>query len=81
MVEVDKEVWTLEDIVLGHRYLYHVLNTPVISDQEYDKLDKQAKLSYPVASPIYDMGSDLKESYTPRQIACACLLKAKVIWT
>ena len=81
MVVIEREVWSLEDIVMAHRFLYHVRGAAVISDFEYDALDKQARLAYSISSCVHDIGSCLEDSYTPRQIACSCLLRAKIIWT
>ena len=80
-VEVEDVVWTLEDIVMGHRYLYYILGSPVISDYEYDQLDTHARKVLPTTSHVHEIGSSLSSSYTPRQVACACLLKSGHIWT
>lgn len=51
----------LLDTILIHRYLYYVLNQPIISDFEYDILEKEAKKIYP---ELNTPGSSLEESYS-----------------
>lgn len=60
---------------LAHRYLYYVKTTPVISDQEYDKLERELVNlceSFPKlwddsefrdCCPTESVGSSMKESY------------------
>lgn len=62
---------TTEDIVMAHRYLYYVLAEPVISDFEYDALERMAREIAPPESPVHCVGSSLSSSYTPQQIAFA----------
>lgn len=54
------------DLCLAHRYLYHVLNTPIISDYEYDILDKEAVIEEKnnLNHPIHSIGSDNNLDYT-----------------
>ncbi len=54
----------IEDLCLAHRFLYYVLNQPVISDFEYDKLEKQALLVADEDHAIKEPGSDLEDSYS-----------------
>lgn len=65
----------LEKLVLAHRYLYYVLDDPIISDFEYDKLEREARASLPEDSPIQDVGSSLRSSYSEDIIKYAENLK------
>lgn len=56
---------------MAHRYLYYVLDAPVISDYEYDMLEKKAFAELPKTSPVFEVGSSLKSSYSDQQIALA----------
>lgn len=50
--------------VLAHRYLYYVCSTPVISDYEYDMLEKEAiKKKYKGYTKLLVPGSDCKDHY------------------
>lgn len=53
--------------VLGHRYLYYVLTTPVISDETYDELESCARRTVPRDDPhaqlLFTVGSSLPEDY------------------
>lgn len=60
----EQQLKRLETLVLAHRYLYYVCNTPVISDLEYDILEKQAMKLLPESSQVFRPGSDLESSYT-----------------
>lgn len=48
---------------MAHRYLYYVKNQPVISDQEYDKLEERVRKFAPPDHPIHKVGSDQDSSY------------------
>ena len=54
---------SIEDQCLVHRYLYYVKGRPIISDYEYDMLEKKAILTAPENHPIHSAGSDLESSY------------------
>lgn len=54
----------IEKTVLAHRYLYYCLSKPVISDYEYDKLEKEALKVVAEDSVIRECGSDLEDSYS-----------------
>ena len=54
----------LEREVMVHRYLYYVLAEPVISDMEYDLLDRKAVAACPPESPVHQVGSSLPNSYS-----------------
>ncbi len=58
----------LEVLVMAHRYIYYVMNTNVISDGDYDKLEAQARAVLPDTSPVHGVGSSLADSYTTEQV-------------
>ena len=47
-----------ERTLLAHRYLYYVLGLPVISDFEYDKLEREHLKRFPDSVSINKPGSD-----------------------
>lgn len=57
----------LELLVMAHRYLYYVECQPVISDYEYDMIEKQAREVLSYTSPVHKVGSSLPSSYTEEQ--------------
>jgi len=61
----------LEDRVMAHRYLYYVLVEPTLPDPVYDVLEREARSLLPDTSPVQKVGSNLRESYSERQIALA----------
>ncbi len=66
---------TLEDLIMVHRYLYYVECCPVISDYEYDIMQRQADIFCDPDSPVHKVGSDLSSSYTEHQKKLAQLLR------
>lgn len=52
-----------EHEVLVHRYLYYVEAQPIISDFEYDQLEREARAVLPETSPVHKVGSCLPSSY------------------
>lgn len=68
---------SLADIAMAHRYLYYVLGLPVISDREYDQIEREARETAPHAHGIHGPGSDLSESYSSHQISIAGKLISK----
>lgn len=48
---------------MAHRYLYYVLCEPIITDMEYDILEKKALLTCDETHPLRKPGSDLRSSY------------------
>jgi len=57
---------SIADKCLVHRYLYYVKAEPVISDFEYDVMERQA-LNHKKTAPDHDIrevGSSLESSYT-----------------
>ncbi len=54
----------LEKLVLVHRYLYYVEANPIISDYEYDEIEKAARLQLPFDNVVHQVGSSLPSSYS-----------------
>lgn len=55
----------LKELMLAHRYLYYVECMPVISDFEYDELEKTVRALLPLDEEVQGPGSDLRSSYSP----------------
>lgn len=57
---------SLPDKCLVHRYLYYVKCEPIISDFEYDMMERQAlnAKKTPIDHDIREVGSSLESSYT-----------------
>ena len=55
---------SIQDVCMAHRYLYYVRNNPVISDFEYDMLEKEAVKDIPKDHPLNKAGSDMESSYS-----------------
>ena len=51
-----------------HRYLYYVECQPVISDYEYDMLERKVREVLPETSPVQGVGSSLPSSYSKEVI-------------
>lgn len=66
-----------EIIVLAHRYLYYVESSPVISDMEYDRMEREVLKRCSEDSSLHEPGSDLKESYSEEVIRLAKELQGK----
>ena len=60
-----------EDEVMAHRYLYYVLSEPVLTDADYDTLERRAREVCPPESPVHKVGSSLPSSYTKKQVELA----------
>ena len=60
-----------EDEVMAHRYLYYVLAEPVLTDADYDTLERRAREVCPPESPVHKVGSSLPSSYTKEQMGLA----------
>lgn len=71
----------LEDKIMVHRYLYYVLCDPIISDYEYDLLDREATTLLPESSPVHQVGSSLVDSYSERVRSLAEEIKNGGRWT
>ena len=54
----------LELKTLAYRYLYYVKNISLISDYEYDKLEREALKIVDEDSMLFQPGSDLESSYS-----------------
>lgn len=61
----------LEHEVMVHRYLYYVVCETILTDSEYDNLERQARRVLPEASPVHGVGSSLPDSYSAEVIADA----------
>ncbi len=61
--------------IMAHRYLYYVLDSPVIGDTTYDIMDRsfleRVPMDGPERSVTHQVGSSLEESYTEDEIARA----------
>jgi len=53
-----------EHEVLVHRFLYYVLAEPVVSDFEYDVIEREARAVLPPESVVHKVGSSLTSSYS-----------------
>lgn len=56
----------IEDQCLVHRLLYYVHSRPVLTDHEYDMLERDATAQASDSHAIQRPGSDLLASYPPR---------------
>jgi NAD-dependent DNA ligase len=52
-----------EDRCLVHRYLYYVMDTPIISDYIYDAMEREARKFADENHPILKVGSSLAKDY------------------
>lgn len=70
------------DTLMAHRYLYYILCKPVISDYQYDMLEKQVTQKYDSVTgkfinlyddnhPVMKPGSSDPKSYSRKQIKLA----------
>jgi NAD-dependent DNA ligase len=57
----------LEREVLIHRFNYYCLDDPIISDSEYDALERKALAELPDSKILNSVGSSLRSSY-PQEI-------------
>ena len=53
----------LEHEVLVHRYLYYVEANPIVSDYEYDQIEREARSILPEDNIVHKVGSSLPSSY------------------
>ncbi|MCR6656630.1 MAG: hypothetical protein NVV63_12650 [Opitutus sp.] len=60
---------------MAHRYLYYVECTPVLSDYDYDVLERKAMEVLPSISPVHQPGSDSPKSYSDEVIRRAHKLR------
>lgn len=61
---MSKNKVSLPELALAHRYLYYCLQKPVISDQEYDRLEKDALSQVDLHHPLNLPGSEMESSYS-----------------
>lgn len=54
----------IEHEIMVHRYLYYVECQPVITDAEYDIIERKARSILPETSPVHKVGSSLPSSYS-----------------
>ena len=68
MKELPHPYQQLEDTIMGHRFLYYIEFSPIISDSEFDALERNARslLKDKLDSPVHLNGSELSESYSDR---------------
>ena len=71
MIEPKERIRNLTNLLLFHRYMYYVLAEPIISDYEYDMLEKdlvQLETEYPEFkrpdSPTDTIGADMASAYS-----------------
>jgi len=57
----------LEHEVLVNRYIYYVLDSNILSDYDYDLLEREARALCPIESPVHGIGSSLRTSY-PQEV-------------
>lgn len=67
-------MFTIEELVLAHRYLYHVLKTPIVDDANYDLLWLMARKWAKEGSPILKPGSNVAMDYDSKTIVVASTL-------
>lgn len=65
----------LEQRLMAYRYAYYVQCDPIITDAEYDRLDKAVMPWLPKDSPLQRPGSDMESSYKPEHITYAGFLR------
>lgn len=68
----------IEIKLMAYRYLYYVKNTPIISDMEYDELEKKALKTLDKNSLLRSPGSDMESSYNSEIKALAQRLLIKL---
>lgn len=54
--------------MMVHRYLYYVEAQPVVSDYEYDVIERKARELFPNDEAVQGVGSSLPFSYTQEVI-------------
>jgi len=67
----------LEIQLLAHRYLYYVLQRPVLTDYVYDMLERKIRKRLPETSVVWEVGSERPEDYNEEVRAYAAELLAK----
>lgn len=72
-----KKLKELEDLTMAHRFLYYVECAPVLTDHEYDVIERRARAALPETSPVQKVGSSLESDYTDEQRQIAQDLERK----
>jgi hypothetical protein len=54
-----------EDAILFHRFRYYVLDHPVISDVDYDAMERDALTHFPNSTILNSVGSSIRRDYPP----------------
>lgn len=62
-----KKLKELEDLTMAHRFLYYVECAPVLTDHEYDVIERKARAALPETSMVQKVGSSLESDYTDEQ--------------
>lgn len=67
-IELPHPYQQLEDAIMEHRYLYYIECAPVISDYQFDALERTARslLKDKLDSPVHSNGSELNSDYSDR---------------
>ena len=66
---------SIEDQCMVHRYLYYVKSNPIISDYEYDMLERKAVEVAADDHPIHLPGSDMQKHYSEEIVLIAKSLR------
>lgn len=61
----------VQDQCLVHRVLYYCLARPILTDHEYDMLEREATLAAPPSHLIQRPGSDTESTYPPHLVQLA----------
>ncbi len=69
--ETDKDLREMERKVMAHRYLYYIECDPVITDFQYDQLQREFDKVGNPNSPAVQVGSDLSSDYSADEIELA----------
>lgn len=77
MIELTEVELADEELLLAYRYLYYVHGISMISDHDYDRLEKIARENADMDSPLHLPGSDLPDSYRDSTRALATYLVAR----
>lgn len=70
-----EELLELEKRLMAHRYMYYVEADPILTDAEYDRLDKAVTPWLPEDSPLHKPGSDSASHYSEEHKAYAKYLR------
>jgi NAD-dependent DNA ligase len=56
----------IECLILAHRYLYHTVDAPIISDDEYDTIKARALKLFPESEILNS--DDISDSWPPIEV-------------